>query len=236
MPTALITGGAVRIGRALVLHLANLGWDIALHYNRSESQANATLKEVKFLKRRGEAFACDLSDLEAVEQLTGQVLESFPDLELLINCASLFLNESVENTSRETLEKTLNINLSAPYILMRDYKRKVGKGMIVNILDERIKRNVPAFAAYSVSKVALSHLTHLAAVDWGSEVRVNAIAPGLILPPVGGDPGYLKRAAKNIPAQNHGDTEDIVRALQYLIESPFVNGETLFVDGGESKG
>ena len=123
----------------------------------------------------------------------------------------------------------------SPYLLMRDYKQQVGQGMIVNILDERITKNIPTFAAYSVSKVALEHVTKLAAVEWGETVRVNAIAPGLILPPAGHGQEYLDKNKKNVPTQTHGDVADLTRALDYLIASPFINGEILFVDGGASK-
>ena len=112
----------------------------------------------------------------------------------------------------------------------------MNRGSIVNILDERILRTVPTFAAYSLTKVGLAHLTRMAAVEWGENVRVNGIAPGLILPPAGANDDYLKREAKRIPMKAHGLVEDILRGLDYLIDSPFVNGETLFIDGGQSKG
>jgi NAD(P)-dependent dehydrogenase (short-subunit alcohol dehydrogenase family) len=119
-----------------------------------------------------------------------------------------------------------------PYLLMREYKRKVNKGLIINILDERVEKTISTFAAYSVSKVALKHLTELAAVEWGQTIRVNGIAPGLILSPQGGPPDYLEKAAKKVPARTHGNIENLLQALDYLMENQFVNGETLFVDGG----
>ena len=127
------------------------------------------------------------------------------------------------------------LNLMSPYLLMREYKKRVGQGMIVNILDERITKIFPSFAAYSVSKVALEHVTKLAAVAWGETVRVNGIAPGLILPPAGHGQEYLDKNKKNVPMKTHGDVSDLTRALDYLITSPFVNGEILFVDGGASQ-
>ena len=123
----------------------------------------------------------------------------------------------------------------APFILMREYKKKVNSGLIINILDERILRKVSTFGAYSVSKYALAHLTELSAVDWGETVRVNGIAPGLILPPAGSSDEYLVKNASNIPTKTHGSISDILRGLDYLLDSPFVNGEILFIDGGESK-
>ena len=118
---------------------------------------------------------------------------------------------------------------------MREYKSRINKGMIVNILDQRILKNIPTFAAYSAAKTGLAHLTKLAAVEWGKTVRVNGIAPGLILPPAGENEEYLKRNTKMVPTASYGLLSDLLRSLDYLLESPFVNGEVLFVDGGESK-
>ena len=232
MPTAIITGGAVRIGKALACHLADRGYNLALHHNASSPQ-----DVVDHAQKKGvvcKLFPCDLTDLADAEHLLLKMVEEFSDIDLLINSAAIFVQENVEATSTATLEDTLRINLMSPYLLMREYKKHVGRGLIVNILDERITRNVSTFAAYSVSKVALEHVTKLAAVEWGQTVRVNGIAPGLILPPAGQGQDYLTRNAKNVPTRTHGNIADLTRALDYLIDSAFVNGEILFVDGGSS--
>ena len=236
MPSVIITGGGVRLGRAMALHLAKKGFDIALHHNTSAKNAGETIAEIRSTGGRCEPFACDFTDLAAVEKLIETITAQFSDIELLINSAANFIQEDVEHTSTKTLQDTININLMTPYLLMREYKKWVNRGMIVNILDERISRNVPTFAAYSVAKVGLSHLTHLAAIEWGATVRVNGIAPGLILPPSGSTEDYLARGKHLIPTQSHGTVDDICRGLDYLLESSFVNGETLFIDGGQSKG
>ncbi len=234
MPTAIITGGAVRVGKALACHLADRGWNLALHHNASDpADVLAHAKKVGVMCR---AYPGNLTDLAFAEGLIGQVLADCADVQLLVNCAANFIQENVEQTSTKTLADTIALNLMSPYLLMREYKKQVGKGLVVNILDERITKNIPVFAAYSVSKVALEHVTKLAAVEWGATVRVNAIAPGLILPPAGHGQEYLDRNKKNVPTQTHGDVSDLTRALDYLLESPFVNGEILFVDGGDSKG
>ncbi len=234
MATAIITGGAVRIGKALAERLAEKGYNIALHYNGSNP--DETLDRIQKAGVRGQGYPYDFVNLKDVEDLFSRIAQDFSDIELLVNSASVFVQENLEQTATQTLIDTMHINLMSPYLLMREYKKRVNRGMIVNILDERIIKNIPAFGAYSVSKVALGHLTQLAAVEWGESVRVNAIAPGLILPPRGESGEYLQRNAKKIPVKAHGYVEDIVRGLDYLLESPFVNGETLFIDGGESKG
>ena len=235
MPSAIITGGAVRIARSLACYLAGRGYDIALHFNSSKDAAEEVLAQVRGLGVRGKAYACDFKKLAEPEGLISKVVGDFPDIALLVNSAANFIQENIENTRTQTLIDTLHVNLMAPYLLMREYKKQINRGMIVNILDQRIMKNIPAFAAYSVSKAGLAHLTQMAAVEWGASVRVNGIAPGLILPPPWGTEEYLKREAPKIPVRNHGSVEDIVRGLGYLIDSPFVNGEILFIDGGESK-
>ena len=234
MPTAIITGGAVRIGKALACHLADQGWSLALHHN--SSPPDEVLAHAQKAGVTCKTYPGDLSNTAFAEGLVKQVAADFNDVQLLINSAANFIQENVEHTSTQTLVDTMALNLMSPYLLMREYKKRVGKGMIVNILDERITKNIPTFAAYSVSKVALEHATKLAAVEWGETVRVNAIAPGLILPPAGHGQEYLDKNKKNVPTKTHGDVSDLTRALDFLIASPFVNGEILFVDGGSSKG
>ena len=233
MPTAIITGGAVRIGKALACHLADHGWNLALSYNASDPAE--VLAHAQKAGVTCKTYPGDLADLAFAEGLIGKVTADFSDIQLLINSAANFIQENVEQTSTQTLTDTIALNLMSPYLLMREYKKQVGEGMIVNILDERITKNIPTFAAYSVSKVGLEHVTKLAAVEWGETVRVNAIAPGLILPPAGRGQEYLDKNKKNVPTKTHGNVSDLTRALDYLLASPFVNGEILFVDGGSSK-
>ena len=232
MPTAIITGGAVRIGKALACHLADRGYNLALHHNLSSPE-----DVIDHAQKKGvvcKLFPCDLTDLAAAERLLPKIVEEFSDVDLLINSAANFIQENVEATSTQTLIDTMHLNLMSPYLLMREYKKRIGRGLIVNILDERITKTISTFSAYSVSKVALEHVTKLAAVEWGKTVRVNGIAPGLILPPAGQGDDYLEKNAKNVPTQTHGTAADLTRALDYLMASPFVNGEVLFVDGGSS--
>ena len=235
MPTALVTGGAVRLGRAIVLHLAERGYDIALHYATSKESAGKTAHEARELGVRCETYCADFTSLNEISLLMGRVLGDFSSLDILVNSAANFIQENLEETSDRGLLDTINVNLVAPFTLMREFKRRVISGLIINILDERILRRVSTFGAYSVSKSALAHLTELSAVEWGETVRVNAIAPGLILPPAGSSNEYLIKSAPNIPTKTHGYISDVLRGFDYLIDSPFVNGEILFIDGGQSK-
>ncbi len=235
MPTALVTGGAVRLGRSIVLHLAERGYDIALHYGSSGEVAEQTAKRVRQFGVQCKTYKVDFTNFDFLSLLMDQVIEDFDSVDLLVNSAANFIQKKLEETSNAELLDTININLMAPFILMRAFKNKVNKGLIINILDERILRRVSTFGAYSVSKSALAHLTELSAVSWGETVRVNGIAPGLILPPAGVSDEYLIKNAPNIPTKTHGNTTDILSGVDYLLDSPFVNGEILFIDGGESK-
>ena len=235
MPTVLVTGGAVRLGRAIVLHLAGRGYDIALHYGTSEESAKQTVDEVRKLDVRCKTYSANFTNFNAIASLMDRVLVDFNTVELLVNSAANFVQENLEETSDTTLIDTINVNLIAPYVLMREFKKKVNSGLIINILDQRILRRISTFGAYSVSKSALAHLTELSAVEWGETVRVNGIALGLILPPAGSSDEYLFQNAPNIPTKTHGNISDVLRGLDYIIDSPFVNGETMFIDGGESK-
>ena len=192
------------------------------------------IEEIKSKDVYCQSYSSDLSNLDEAEQFIAKIITDFDDVELLINSAANFIQENLEETRMETLIDTLHLNLMSPFLLMRDFKRSVNKGMIVNILDERVRKHISTFGSYSVSKVGLKHLTELAAVEWGQTVRVNGIAPGLILPPQGGAPDYLEKAAKKVPTRTHGEMENLLQALDYLMENQFVNGDTLFVDGAES--
>ena len=232
MPTAIVTGAAIRIGKAIALHLAEKGFNIALHYHRSEP--SAVIEKIKLKGVSCLGYQSDLSNIDEAEQLIAKILGDFDDVELLINSAANFIQENLEETRVENLVNTFNLNLMSPMLLMRDFKRSVNKGMIINILDERVRKHISTFGAYSISKVGLKHLTELAAVEWGQTVRVNGIAPGLILPPQGAAPDYLEKAAKKVPIRSHGKINNLLQALDYLMENQFVNGDTLFVDGAES--
>ena len=243
MPAAIVTGGAVRIGRALALHLARNGWDIALHYRASGNSAQSAVEEIRGLGRLCKSFQCDFSEIRTVEKFIDQILDAFSDVRLLINSASVFINQTIENSEIDTLADALSINLMAPYLLMRDYKKKVGKGMIVNILDERILRNLPGFSAYSVSKAGLAHLTELAALEWGRSLRVNAIAPGpfptwMLSTGVGGggdvDKTDWDAVGRSNPRGRVGTPEDIAGLAIFLSSkaSGFTVGEVITCDGG----
>jgi len=230
---ALITGGAKRIGRELSLFLAYLGYDTALCYNTSSKEALKTSQEIKKIGADCELFKCDLSNEKEVSKLIPSVFKRYQHLNLLINNASIFERGSIKETSSQLLDRHLTINFKTPFLLSRDFASVFKNGQIINILDTRITSNRTTYSAYSISKKALAEFTKMAAFEFAPRIRVNGIAPGLILPPAGETDEYLDRLAKNIPLKKRGSVENIKNALKFLLENDYVTGQIIFCDGGE---
>jgi NAD(P)-dependent dehydrogenase (short-subunit alcohol dehydrogenase family) len=234
--TALITGAAKRIGKSMSTLLANRGWNIAIHYNTSEAEAEGFCNELRmtYPDQRFEIFKADLNSPEEVEMLLPHVIKKFPEINLLINNASVFEPATISQSSTQFLEQQLNVNFKAPFILCRDFAHLLHSGIIVNFVDTRIVNNQSDFAAYSLSKKALWELTKMAATEFGPEIRVNAIAPGLTLAPEGKNEDYLWKLAHKIPLKKPGGIEPILRSLDYIIDNYYLTGQILFCDGGEN--
>lgn len=236
--TALITGAAKRIGRALTIHLAQQGWNIALHYNTSESEAVRFRDELEhdFPNQRFAVLKADLNEAKEVEKLIPQALQRIGDLDLLINNASVFEPASFCQTTTEFLDRQMNVNFRAPFILIRDFARFTKQGIIINFVDTRIVTNKTNFAAYSISKKALWEMTKMAALEFGPNIRVNAIAPGLTLPPEEKGEDYLWKLAGNIAMKRPGGLDPILKSLDFILNNDYLTGQLLFCDGGENLG
>ena len=231
--TALVTGGARRIGRTICLALAGMGYDIALHCNRSTVDAEKTAREVRALGARCEIFHADLSKREETLALSGQVKKAFPKFSLLINNASIFRRGPIRETTESFLDEHLEVNFIAPFLLTRDFAACTEKGMVINLLDTRIAAAGSVYAAYSLSKKLLAEFTRMAAIEFAPSIRVNGVAPGLILEPEGEGPEYLERLARKTPLGRPGSVDDVTGAVRWLIENDFDTGQVLFIDGGE---
>ncbi len=234
--TALITGAAKRMGREMALHLAQQGWNIALHYNTSFHEIHIFQQELihSFPEQKFETFGRDLSVAMEVEKLIPEVFQKMKGIDLLVNNASVFEPASIGDSSFEFFDKQMNVNLRAPFILMRDYALLVKKGNIVNFCDTRIVTNQSNYAAYSLSKKSLWELTKMAAVEFSPEIRVNAIAPGLSLPPEEKGDDYLWKLADKIPMKRPGGMIPILKSLDYILDNDYLTGQILFCDGGEN--
>lgn len=231
--TALITGGAKRIGRAVALSLAGRGNNIALHYHSSQDEAESAAASIRSKGVECELFQCDLSDPEDVATLIPKVFDRFSDCSLLINNASIFQRARLMETDEALFDRHFNTNFRAPFFLSRDFARRCRKGHIINILDTKVSRTLVEYFAYTLTKKALYELTCMAAKELGPSIRVNGVSPGLILPSVYLSPEEFKRMGEGVPLKTTGNPESVVSAIHFLIDNTFITGECIFVDGGE---
>lgn len=236
--TALITGASKRLGKAIAAFLAQNGWSIIIHYNSSGSAARELETDLK-RKYPNQVFnrvQANLSNLEEVEELIPKTVSDIGKFHLLVNNASLFDSGYILNTSAELFASQINVNLRAPFFLMRDFAKYCAQGNIINLVDTRVTMNKSNFAAYSLSKKGLWDLTKMAALEFGPAIRVNAVAPGVTLPPPEEDENYLHKLAEKIPMKKPGGVEPILKSVEYILMNDHLTGQLLFADGGENLG
>lgn len=233
---AIVTGGAVRLGKALALALAQEGVRLGIHYNASAGPAEQAVAEIKSLGSDGLAVQADLSQSSQAQKVIERTAAHFGRLDILVNSAAIFEPAGLVQTTEAIWDMHFAINLKAPFFLSQAFAAYVGKDRpahIVNIADWRGLRPDTNYLAYSLTKAGLLSMTEGLALALAPNIQVNAIAPGAILPPPGKDQAYLDRLVQAIPVRRVGSPAEIVRALLYLLESDFVTGETVFVTGGE---
>jgi NAD(P)-dependent dehydrogenase (short-subunit alcohol dehydrogenase family) len=230
--TALVTGAARRIGRAVSLALAASGSNVVVHHSRSVREAEALVSEIARLGVRATAVRADLGEPDEAEALVALAEERAGHLDVLVNNAAVFEPETLETAALDRLIRSVKVNAWTPFVLTRAFARRSGRGRVVNFLDTRVSGLDLAHVGYILGKHVLAVLTRMTAVAFAPGLTVNAVAPGLILPPPGEDEAYLARLARDLPLKRHGGPEDVARAVLFLLESDFVTGQVLFVDGG----
>ena len=230
--TALITGASKRIGRAIALALASKGVDIIVHYNSSGNEAAELAKEIKKLGVKSWIVRADFRSPDEYETLMARSIELTGSLDFLVNSASTFAPSKFEDLDFADLTSAIEINAWAPFVLGRSFADKVDKGKIVNLLDTRITGYDWNHVGYILSKELLHAFTKMMALKFAPNIAVNAVAPGLILPPPGEDMAYLEKMSGNLPLKRHGDPQDIAEAVLFLLESDFITGQVIYVDGG----
>ncbi len=230
---ALITGSAKRLGKAMALGLASQGYDIALHYNHSHTDALRTAELIREQGRVCELFRCNLYNLPEVRGLVPRVIDKMPQCEILINNASMFDRHDFFHVTEDSLDRDMQINFKVPFFLTQTFSGTKSARLVINMLDTRISGMDTEHFTYYLSKRALADFTKMAAKVLGPRIRVNGICPGPILAPPGEDAEYLEEIAKRIPLKKAGNPDYILSALIYLLENEFITGELLFVDGGE---
>lgn len=232
MKRALVTGGAVRVGRAITLALGREGWDVAVHYHSSAAEAEEAVAELRDLGRHALAVGADLADREAIrglfERLRGEA--GWAELDLLVNNAAIFPRARAEEVTAEAWDRTFAVNLRGPFFCAVEARKLLrAGGSIVNIADVAAFQAWPAYIAYAASQAALVSLTRGLARAWAPDLRVNAVAPGAVLLPEGESE---EAAAARTALERVGSPEDVARAVLYLTEATYVTGEVLIVDGG----
>jgi pteridine reductase len=235
---ALVTGGAIRVGRAISLGLAEAGYDLAVHYHSSSAAAREVERRIVEMGRKCALVGADLGVPEGAEQVARAVREECGRLDLLVNSASSFEEADLLDVDAEAWDRVMNVNLRGPFLLVRATAPllRESRGTVVNMVDVLGMEPWTRHPHHSVSKAALLHLTKILAKVLAPEVRVNAVAPGTVLPPDGTGPQFEERERKATPLQRLGSPEDVLRTVLFLAASPFVTGEVIVVDGGRRLG
>ncbi len=230
--TALVTGAARRLGREVSLALAERGVNIVVHYRHSQREAERLCRKLESRKVKAWPIPANFEGADETETLIERARAAAGRLDILVNSASTFPVGTLADMKFSELMTCVRVNAWTPFILSRDFARRAGRGKIVNLLDTRLDGSDPRHAAYILSKQMLHDLTLMTAAELGPSFTVNAVAPGLILPPPGKDEGYLRALARSVPLARHGAPADVAQAVIYLLEADYVTGQVIYVDGG----
>ncbi len=246
MPGALVTGAGHRLGQAMAVALAKRGYDVAVHYASSATGAEETVARIEAAGQRGVALQANLLDENATQALFPVALKALgSDITCLVNNASIFEYDTVETATRDTWDRHIESNLRAPFVLTQAMAAQglepdtdargepKARGLILNMVDQRVRKLTPEFMTYTIAKMGLWALTQTSARALTPAIRVNAIGPG---PTLQGGRQSAEHFAKQRAAtvlQRGSNPEDIVGALHYFLDSPAVTGQLLCVDGGQ---
>jgi NAD(P)-dependent dehydrogenase (short-subunit alcohol dehydrogenase family) len=246
MKRALVTGGGKRLGRSMALYLADRGYDVAVHYASSADAAEEVAQAIRDKGRHATALKADLLDESTAKALLPAAAEALDGpITCLVNNASIFEYDNIETATRDSWDRHIGSNLRAPFVLTQMMARRVpdpatdaagepvAQGLVVNMIDQRVRKLTPEFMTYTIAKMGLWAFTQTAAQALAPRVRVNAIGPGPTLQ--GGrqsDDHFARQRAATV--LNRGaNTTDITAALGYFLDAPAITGQLLCVDGGQ---
>jgi len=230
--TALVTGAAKRIGRETVLTLADRGANIIIHFNRSDSEARQLAGELPQKGVNAWTIQADFRRPEEYQTLIERAQKIAGSLDILINNASIFPADTLSDLSWSGLSANMEVNAWVPFILSRAFAQRIGRGRIVNLHDTRLKGYDSTHVGYILSKHVLAAMTRMMALEFAPHITVNAVAPGLIIPPPGKDESYFESLVHTVPLKRHGGPQDIADAIAFLVQSDFITGNVIYVDGG----
>jgi len=233
---ALITGGAVRIGRAIALHLASRGFIVVIQYHKSKPDADATVAAIKAAGGVAAAFQAELEVHADIAQLIPRVNVEIGPIACLVNNASAFEHDNLTSLTPESWRRHMAVNLEAPVFLAQAFAAQLpagAAGNIVNILDQRVLRPNPQFFSYTVSKAALHAATKTMAQALAPRIRVNAIAPGPTLKSIHQTDDEFAHEQAAMPLGRGATPDEIARAVGFILDAPSITGQTIAVDGGQ---
>jgi len=241
-PLAIVTGGAHRLGRAFALTLAYQGYAVLVHYHRSSQIAAKTIAEIKSFEVPAFSMQADLTNADHAEALFTLVdsLLARPEaqvsrLAVLVNSAAVMPRGNAQTLPVEAWDAALNLNLRAPFLCAQQAARRMTPGgLIVNVSDIGAEKTWSRFPSYTVSKAAVESLTKVLARAFAPYIRVNAIAPGLVLPSENVTPEEWDKLVRRLPLGRQATTEEVASALEFLLKNEYITGQTIVVDGGYS--
>jgi len=246
---ALVTGAARRLGREMTLALAQDGFDVAVHYSGSQAEAMGVVDQAKAMGVNAVALQADLLDSGATKGLVPRAVEALGrPMTLLVNNASIFEYDRIDTASFESWDRHINSNLRAPFFLSQAFAAQaldpeldkgaepVAQAMILNMIDQRVRKLTPEFATYTLAKAGLWTLTQTTAQALAPKVRVNAIGPGPTLQGERQSAEHFARQRANTVLKRGSDGEDVVTAMRYFLAAKSVTGELICVDGGQNLG
>ena len=236
---ALITGAAKRIGRAIALDLARTGWAVAIHYSRSQGEAEALLVEIASTGGRAALVQADLSREAETATLVSRAAAALGPLTCLVNNASVFENDRIETLTRDSWDMHLETNLRAPLLLTQAFAQQLPEGLsgnVINLLDPRVWKPTPFFMSYTVSKIGLWALTKTLALALAPRIRVNGIGPGPTLPSTRQTPEQFAEQCAMMPLGRGTTPEEICDAVRFVLGAPAMTGQMIALDGGQHLG
>jgi NAD(P)-dependent dehydrogenase (short-subunit alcohol dehydrogenase family) len=237
--TALVTGAAKRVGRAMALGLAADGFAVAVHHHNSAREAAEVVDEIGRAGGRAVALAADLADEAQAAALVSRAAAELGPLGLLVNNASLFERDEALDVSRASWDAHMAVNLRAPFVLTQEFARQLAPdqhGNVVNLVDERVLNLTPHFVSYTVSKAGLWTLTQTLALALAPRIRVNGIGPGPVLPSTRQSVEQFTRQYQALPLRRPASPDEIVSALRFILAAPSMTGHIILLDGGQHLG
>lgn len=231
---ALVTGAAHRVGRAIALALAARGARVAVHYHVSAALAEDTVRDIRAAGGEARAFPADLSAADEPARLVDEAAASFGALDVLVNSAAMMRRTPVGSVTPADWDAMFALNLRAPFFAAQAAARHMATrgGAIVNIADLAAFETWIGYIPHGITKAGVVQMTRALAHALAPNIRVNAVAPGVVLLPDGWDPAATKHLTDTTPLRRVGTPNDVARAVLYLIDADFVTGETIVVDGG----